>query len=325
MAYSQGGIIAAADYNTFINGTNQLNTVWSTGTGNAGYGQTAISTVSQAGTVTATQWATLINTLNSARTHQSGSGSGISAVTAGSTINYLSTLQTQVDSAYTNRVSHTTQGSTTTGTTYSPNWTLGNDTAAVTFNQTRTVTFGDANQARYFFNAGGQINYVIISATNNGGTNRGADLVTLSSTNFGGYSAFKQGGSGGRTGSGGTVVTNNTGLGYYGLTTSYQTLSKITSTTSPYTGDYIQLDLVTNGTNLAGTSDKGNVLTFNLILYSAAQSSFPAPPANPPGTGSTTNNTTTEDGINITVNYRIDIVYPETTNLSNSWGTVTVA
>jgi hypothetical protein len=64
MAYSQGGLIAATDYNTFINGTNQLNTVWGTGTGDAGYGQTALSAVSSSGKVTATQWASLINTPN---------------------------------------------------------------------------------------------------------------------------------------------------------------------------------------------------------------------------------------------------------------------
>ena len=65
MAYSQGSVIAAADYNTLINGTNQLNTVWGVGSGNAGYGQSAISTVASSDTVTATQWATVINRLNS--------------------------------------------------------------------------------------------------------------------------------------------------------------------------------------------------------------------------------------------------------------------
>lgn len=323
MAYSQGGIIAAADYNSFINGSNQLNTVWSTGTGNAGYGQTAISAVSQSGTVTATQWATLINNLNSARTHQSGSGSGISAVTAGSTINYFSTLQTQIDSAYTNRNSFATQGGTTTGSTYSPNWTASNSTSAQTYTATRTITFGTADQARYFFNCGGQINFVFISATNNAGTSRSGDLVNLAGY-MGSVSTFRQGSNGGRSGTGGTVNTNNTGLGYYGLTTSYQTISKITATTSPYTGDYIQLDVKSSGT--AGSyGDTGNVITFNLTLYSAAQSAYPSPPANPPGTGSTTNNTTTEDQIDITYNYRIDVVYPESTNLSNTWGTATVA
>jgi hypothetical protein len=84
------------------------------------------------------------------------------------------------------------------------------------------------------------------------------------------------------------------------------------------------LQVQSNGTQ--GTNgDKGTVITFTLTLYSAAQSTYPAPPANPPGTGTTTNNTTTEDAINITVNNRLDVVYPESSNLTNTWGTVTIA
>jgi len=324
MAYASGGLIAAADYNGFINGSNQLNTVWNIGTGNTGYGQTAISAVSVSGTVTATQWATLINTLNSTLIHQSGTGSGISATTAGSTINYLSTLATNVNNSYTNRVNFATQGSTTTGSVFSPNFTAVNQAAADTFTFTRTITFASADQARYFFNAGGRISFIIGSSTNGGGTTRGADLVTLASTNFVSYTAFASASGGGKSGTGGTVNTNSTSIGYYNLTTSFQTLAKITSTTSPYTGDYIQLDVKSNGVQ-GSNADVGTIVTFQLTLYSAAQSTFPAPPANPPGTGSTTTNTTTEDAINITVNNYLSVIYPETTNLTNSWGTVTLA
>ena len=323
MAYSQGGIIAAADYNTFINGSNQLNTVWATGTGNAGYGQTAIGTVSQAGTVTAAQWATLINTLNSARTHQSGSGSGISATTAGTTINYLSTLQTNVDSAYTNRTTFATQGATTTGTATNTNFTCTNVVTAQTFTVSRTATFASADAARYFFNAGGQLNFVCGTATNTGATNRGADLVTLVNTNFISYPAFRQGSGGGRSGTLGTVITNATGIGYYQLTTTDQNLVKITSTTTPYTGDYIQLAVRSNGVQ-GVNADTGTVITFTLTLYSDTQSTYTAPGAAGPGGTAPVVNTTTEDSINITVPNRIDIVYPESTNITATWGTVTI-
>lgn len=324
MAYSQGGVIAADDYNTFLNGSNQLNAVWATGTGNSGYGQTALSAVTQGGIVTATQWATLINTLNSTLTHQSGSGSGISATTAGSTINYLSTLSTNINNAYTNRVNFATQGTTVTGTNFAGAASAANGIAAQTFTFTRTVTFASVDQARYFFNAGGQLNFVCGTATNNNATNRSADLLTLINTNFISYPAIRQGSGGGKTGTGGTVNTNATNIGYYQLTTSNQTLVKITSTTAAYNTDYIQLDIKSSGA--AGSyGDKGNIITFTLTLYSGAQSSYAAPAANPVGTGSTTNNTTTEDAIDVTVNHRIDIVPPETTNLSNSWGSITVA
>ena len=91
MTYSSGGTIQASDYNNFAT---QVNNIWGTGYGNVGYGQsTTLSAVSSQGTITATQWATMINTLNSVSKHQSGgSGTGISAPTAGNQINYLSTL-----------------------------------------------------------------------------------------------------------------------------------------------------------------------------------------------------------------------------------------
>jgi len=108
------------------------------------------------------------------------------------------------------------------------------------------------------------------------------------------------------------------------LTTSAQTLVNIGSTTSPYTGDYVLLQVQSNGTQ-GSNADKGTVITFTLTLYSAAQSAYPAPPANPPGSGSTTNNTTTEDAIGITVNNYLSVIYPETTSLTTaSWGTVTL-
>ena len=164
MTYSQGGLIEAADYNNFINGSNQLNTVWSTGSGNAGYGQTAISSVSVAGTVTATQWATLINTLNSTLIHQSGSGSGISPVTSGQLIDHIGTLATSINTAYTNRLNAATTGTNSTGSALAyaawiVNATQGVNpgTATRAFGARASFTSGDT--ARYFFNSGGQLRF----------------------------------------------------------------------------------------------------------------------------------------------------------------------
>lgn len=74
MSYSQGGLIQASDYNSIV-GSNSttagtINYVLSTGNGQYGYGQTALTTVSQAGLVTATQWSTAIGKLNSLSAHQ---------------------------------------------------------------------------------------------------------------------------------------------------------------------------------------------------------------------------------------------------------------
>jgi hypothetical protein len=335
MAYSRGGIIAAADYNGFVGGattpTGTINYVWSTGFDVYGYGQTALPQVSATGLVTATQWATAINTLNSISKHQiGGSGTGIGAPTAGTLINYLSTLSTNIGSFGINQFPYVfaSQGSTTTGTNNATVLSSANGTAAQTFSIIRTATFASADQARYFFNAGGKLNFVVSSGTNTGATNRGADLITLAATNLGTWQNFGTGydtggAKGSRTGTGGSFSLYNQ-LGYYFLTTSNQTMFSITSTVSPYTGDILSLFVKSSGTS-GSNGDKGNVITFELSLTSAAQSTYPAPPSNTPGTGTTTTNTTTEDAINITINNRIDVIYPETTNLSNSWGTVTIA
>lgn len=329
MAYSQGGLIAAADYNGFVGTSpsstaNQINTIWAVGNGSYGYGQTALSQVSQSGLVTATQWATAVNTLNSIKTHQTASGTGIGAPTAGSLISYLGTFSSSLNTAYSSALSFASQGTTTTGSTFSPPETAANQQGAVTFTITRTATFASADQARYFFNAGGQLNFVISSVTNNDGTARSADMVTLTATNLGGFSAFRAASGGGRTGTGGTVTTNATTIGYYNLTNVDQTLVGITSATAGYTSDTIALKVKYSGV-VGSNGDKSPQITFTLTMVSAARPTLPAPPANPPGTGTTTTNIVSNDSINVTVNHRIDVVYPETTNLSNSWGTVTIA
>jgi hypothetical protein len=313
MAYSQGGLIAASDYNTFV-GTdpsstaNALNTVWATGNGQYGYGQSAISQIATGNTVTAAQWSALINALNSTYTHQLNSGTGISAVTAGSTIAYLSALSGDLSTAYSNHLAFATQGGTTGGTTYSPNLTVGNTTAAEALAFTRTITFGSADQARYFFNAGGQINFVTISATANDGSGRSSDLATLVGTYLGSINAIRATSNGGRTGSGGTVNTNNTGLGYYSSTTGAQNIAYINSTGYTYTGDYVTVAIRTNGTQ-GSNADNGSVVYLDAYLYSGGR------------TGGELWNQT----LNVTWNHRIDIVYPESTNLSSSWGTPVVS
>ena len=307
MTYSSGGLIQAADYNNFINGSNQFNTVWSTGTGNAGYGQTAIATVSASNQVTASQWASLINNLNNALTHQSGSGSGISATTAGNKINYLSTLSTSINTSYTNRLNVNSRGSTTTGSVFSPRFQIASSASAQSLSFTRTITFASGDAARYFFNAGGRLNFVITSVTNNNGQGRSTDIATLVGTYFGGFSNFGTTTNGGRTGTGGTLNANNTSYGYWNMTTAAQTIVQITSTTYPYNGDYMIAYAYNSASNYSGNSDNGYVVYFYLYVYlNALQSDF----------GS--------KAIDVTINNRVDIQYPETTYLSSSWGTPTV-
>jgi hypothetical protein len=129
MTYAQGGLIQATDYNN-LTGANPtttstaFNSVWATGSGVKGWGQTAISQAAvSAGLITATQWATLINAINSANTHVNGSSSGITAVTSGSTIAYLSTLQTSINGLYTDANKFASNAAIVTGTGLRTAWT----------------------------------------------------------------------------------------------------------------------------------------------------------------------------------------------------------
>lgn len=314
MTYSSGGLIQGSDYNNFTGGngsganvSGQLNTVLGTGRGNAGYGQTAVSNVTAiTDVVTATQWTTLINGVDKVRKHQSAAGySNLSTYTAGATINATNNISGALSTAYSSRLTYAAQGSTGTGSTFSPVFSISNQTAAATFSFSRTATFASADQARYFFNAGGQINFVITGVTNTGGTTRGASLATLAATNF----ASKKVGANdcvARTGTGGTLNTDGTtNTGYYSGTTSNVAKTTITGTTVAYTSDTLNFYLKTNGAQ-GSNADAGTIMTMSMDLTSAAQS----PAFN--------------DSINITVNHRVDVIYPSTTFLANTWGSVTI-
>lgn len=317
MAYSSGGLIQATDYNnltwsgtqgTYVASPNNLAYVLGVGNGQFGYGQsvTSINTVAAAATVTATQWTGLLNGVNACLQHQSGAGAALSipTITAGGTITYSSILNTAVTTINTNKALATAQGTTSTGSVFSPNFTVASTTAAQTWTFTRTMTFASADQARYFFNAGGQINFVTTSVTNGDATNRSGDWVTLIGTNLVNISAIKSLTNGGRSGTGGTLVAN-TAVGYWNSTTTSANIVVITSTTTSYTGDYVQVGL-RHSAAVGPNGDNGTTLYLDFTVYSAAKAlNFNA-------------------SINVTWNHRIDVVYPETTYLTNSWGTVTI-
>lgn len=309
MAYSQGGTIAAADYNTLV-GSNSttagtLNYVWDVGNGAFGYGQGAIAVVSAAGTVTATQWSTMLNALNRSLQHQSGSGATLGPVnyTAGSTITYFANVATSVTTVNTNAALYTAQGSTTTGS----NLDDAVSKADAFTNQVyglRTVTFASANAARYFFNAGGQLNYVVSTPTA-AGTGRNANFVGL----IGGLGGWGQRNttSTGRTGSGQTVNTNSTTFGYRNNSVNtWTSVVAITSTASSYTSDTAAIQVQTTSSDTTNGSNGLNV-QFR-CLYNLTDKTW-------------------DDTVTVTHRVRVDIIYPETTYLNGAapWGTPAVS
>lgn len=328
MAYSSGGLIEATDYNNFVgtspsSTTNRINTIWAVGNGNSGYGQTALSTVSAAGLVTATQWATAVNTLNSIKTHQDGSGTGIGAPTAGSLISYLATFSSSISTAYTNRLTTATNGTDITGA--APTATTWNTATPTTQQITRTATFASADAARYFFNAGGKL-VLTFSCVNTLGNAKGADWLSLLNTKV--ASMIVGSTTNSRTGTGGTVSASNAALGYWGCTTSNQSIITLTSAsgTADYSSNSIAVGIKTNGVQGAN-ADVGTVFTFTIDLTDAAADTNTAPSGIPvyvpAGTAPTQGSF--NDSLNLAITTNITVRPPETTNLTNSWGTVTIA
>lgn len=312
MTYGQGQIITAADYNSFINGSNQFNTVWGTGTGNAGYGQTAVGTVSSAGTITAAQWSDLITKLNIALTHQSGTGSGISSsITAGQTINYLSALATSINNSYTNRLTQNTAGSTTTGSALTTAWSSAATSNTVSTTVGARCAFVSGDAARYFFNAGGKLKFNVSAAANASSTGRTSEIVALAGF-MGGILSFGQTTNGGRAGTGGTLGTNDTAKGYWNVTAATNTtLQTMTSTTSAYTTDTGTIYVNINGTQSNGGT--GINVDFYVTFNSTSGSNGPG------------GSYSFDDSFAVNLTRSIDVTYPETASgLTSSWGTPTI-
>jgi hypothetical protein len=310
MTYASGGLIQYQDYNGFIGSLDtgsgaSLNQIWGTGFADCGYGQTGslLSTVTAGTSVTAAQWAGAINRLNTIRTHQSGSGSGLSAPTAGSTISYLSTLSSAISTAYTNRTATNYASPSTTSLTKGLTLIQSAGFPAST-NMSWTVQWSSVNAARYFFNAGGYYIVSYASFTNGGGTARGTSIQTVAQTNFASKRVNIHS-MGARTGTGGIVTQDTTNVGYYELANGNTNYCIITGQSYPYVGDYVYMQGYTNAVATNGGNGNTHYVTFG--AYSSA-------------TGSSGAN----DSINITLYMTLQVYYPEVTNLTSSWGTVTI-
>lgn len=312
MSYAQFGLIQASDFNTFAGGNptttaNTLNAVWGTGGSGAGYGQTTVANVSVGQNVGASSWATLIGNTASAASHQGSSITSITAPVAGGTITFLSAIPTNLSTIYSNRGNAAAQGSTTANTvTRGTTW-----SDSVTF--THTVTFANGDAARYFFNAGGQIKMTFSApggtAPDNIFSNLAIDCgtVVISGQSSGARTIVGTSYNGvTKVGGGGNSPTISQNSGYLAQTTSNVSIFKQTANTAvpAYVGSFIEVITKTNGTQ-GSNGDTGSVYT----IYSVWDE---VPPGNTQVIAANTATTCT-------------VVPPSTTNIANSWGTITIA
>ena len=317
MTYVSGGIIQATDYNGFVSTTAgaNVNAAWSTGTTSAGYGQTALSTVSAAGTVSATQWASLVNTISSMAAHQGTTITARSAPTTGTLVSVLAAVNTDVTNCYNNRGNAAAVGTQFTGWTGTNSKTATTSGATWTITFTNTVTWASADAARYFFNAGGVIKIdVAKSATGQTGDPEWNDLAnTLCGDIYisgGDYSQTIAGTTyTGTTKVGGTGTPNTlaTTTGWFDLTAGAAAtiVYKQFADTAPYTANFIQHSLAKNAGSTA--------LTITTV-WSASDGD--------PISGGTSPTGATPGTAPCTV---VTYFPPSTTYLTNTWGTPSVA
>jgi hypothetical protein len=317
MTYVSTGLIQAADYNGFVNltaGAN-VNATWSTGTTSAGYGQTAISSVSASGVVTAVNWATLVNTIASMASHQ---GTAITARTApvtGNTVSILTALNTDITNCYNNRGNAAAVGTQFTGWTGTNSLTAGRTAGAWSISFVNTVTFASADAARYFFNAGGIVKVdVSKTATGQTGDPEWNDLAnTLCGDIYISGGAYSQTIAGAvytgttKVGGSGTPNTLATTTGFFDLTPGGAAVIvyKQFAVTAPYTANFIQHSL---------SLDAGSTALTITTLWSASDGD--------PITGGTASVGATPGTAPTTITTYFP---PSTTYLSASWGTPSIA
>jgi len=243
MSYVAGDKILDQEYNNFLNSSGTpkgINYTFGTGANQWGLGQTALNAVAVGETITAAQWNSLFAAMDNVANHANDSLTSTAAKAAGDVIAVkaaleadLTTLASSVANGCPNATALTTSAALQTsasGTRYAGSHTV-----------EHSVTFTNANEARWFFNAGGKIQ-INITRTGNGGSSATSKDSSVSEliTGLGDFQLKSQVSS--RSGSTETLSTDGTNIGFYDLTTSYQTILELTQDSGTYTSMYFKVE-----------------------------------------------------------------------------------
>ena len=294
MAYSTGQLIEASDYNNFAN---SVNVIWSTGSGDRGYGQTALNlVVAESDEVTAAQWSTLLNTVNSITQHQGNAAPFATVPVSGDVISSIASVETNITTANTNALAFTAGSTSTIGSAISDSIVLTGSSTLTETSMTVELTWTNEDQRRYFFNTGGQIIFDVTSATATVTNARTTAIVTALATALNAFTLRAR-----ATIAGGTSGFDtgwSASKGFYDLTSTNQTIYSISfgATYSPNTNERLTVNarLVDSAGSYKIRFELGTVIGF----------------------GSTSAN---DDG---TINYAVQMskIESETTHLTKTWG-----
>ena len=241
MAIGSGNLILAADYNSI---QSAVSNVLGTGSGDIGYGQAITSAqVVLNSLITAQHMINLKTDLDKIAFHQNNAASSAPAISVGGTIlaSDWANYNTSITNLNSTRLTLSASQSTTTENLVAPTFSNWNATRT----HVVTITFADANAARYFFNTGSEIRIKPSQSGQASTTTKGGRWNSL----FAATGTLKiSAHSTSRTGTGYTPTIASS-VGWYELTSSNQRIYNIIDT-GTYSGN--DLDVYANK-NVAGT------------------------------------------------------------------------
>lgn len=243
MSYVAGDKILDQEYNNFLNSSatpKGINYTFGTGANQWGLGQTALNAVAVGDTITAAQWNSLFAAMDNVANHTNDTLTSTAAKAAGDVIAVKAALEADLTTLAAS-VANGCPNATALSTSAALQTSASSVRYAGSHVVEHSVTFTNANQARWFFNAGGKI-HINITRTANGGTSATSKDSSVDEliTGLGNFLLKSQTSS--RSGSTETLSTDGTNIGFYDLTTSYQTIIELTQNSGTYTTMYFKVE-----------------------------------------------------------------------------------
>ena len=317
MGYITGQDILDDEYNIFVTGSadgianhivQNVNSIYGSGISDLGYGQSStISAVSAGTEISAAQWATLLNRISSIAAHQGSTLTAINSPSTGDDIAALAALSGNITTIYYNRLNCASVSTATSDTRdRTSQW---NQSVTVT----SVVTFGSADKLRYFFNA---VVRIATLSSRSGGTssNKNTGWTTLLSDMGTIYLAAPAGALTAniagelytgttKKGGAGTPTILTTSLGAHQMTASNTTIFEQYASSALYTQNYVRVHVKVSGA----------VLTVTTLFQDDEDEFSNAQPDN------------SDEFVDGTLSSTVQAIPPGTTNIADSWGTISIS
>jgi len=254
MAYVAGDTILDDEYNAFVTSSSApfgINHIMGTGATVYGLGQTELPAVAAgeggtSGTVTAASWNALLTAMDNIGDHTNDTLTARTQVVTGDTIAIKAAIAADLVS-----LAAEVAGGSSSATAIAAGSELQSSRASARYvgshTVEHTVTFANANNMRFFFNAGGKIRVNLTRVGNGGGSatakDDSVDEMITAMGNFDIGSLVST-----RSGTTETLTTNGFGIGFQDVTTSYQTVFLITQANGSYTSMTLKGEIKGNAT-----------------------------------------------------------------------------